>query len=802
MPRTKRERITRNGSKTENAPRWAVPLLLLLPMLALVTVPATSHAQLTSGESKCVQTLTKDGSKVSKSESKLAQKCMKDAANGKLIGTADACIADDEKGKVAKSKGKTLSDEAKQCGEGTGFVVTSGAQVNASSEFQTLALTTDLLGGTVDSAVQIDKNNAKCQQKVQKALDKVLATKLKSYAKCLKTALTAATDVSSLNNCLLGLPADSKVLKAISKLGDARSKSCAGLTLSTIFPGSCSSAIDEAAFDDCADALAECRACTLLGGENGLTVDCDLFDNGVADLSCASSAPTCGDGNIDPGEECDPGAEPICCSATCTNELDGLSCDDGAFCTGVDTCLSGACVSTGDPCSGGGECNVVCNEGPDTCFDAGGTACTDDGNVCTDDECDGSGNCIHPGNVGGCDDGDACTTADTCNGFGLCIGGAPPNCNDSNGCTDDSCDSGVGCQNVNNSAPCDDGLFCNGADTCGSGSCSIHAGDPCLLNGQCNVTCNEGPDNCFDPNGTVCDQGAPGANDACDQTADECDGAGNCANLDPAEGPELCYVAGDEDCDGAADSADPDPNSICATNGTESCTCADACEIRRILPVVGGAPTSLNGLAPWSVNGMGTVETTDTGFEGTGTRNLAYTFAGKPANLALWWGMTDDALPGQIPPRGSASEPLPISDAAGALVAGLGTTTVIFPRVSDPIPCTVSPFHSACPSTDNWELDLDTSASTWATFSSLINVSALAPAAVATEATTYLTGTPAVAITGASHTIGIRETYEVGSTDTAIDSVFDPAHTSSIEFYGINFTPNIYGTFRNANVCP
>jgi len=802
MPRTKRERITRNGSKTERAPRWALPLLLLLPLVALVVLPAVSQAQLTTGESKCVQTLTKDGGKVSKSESKLAQKCMKDAANGKLTGTADACVADDEKGKVAKSKGKTLADEASKCGEGTGFVSATGAQINQSGEFQTLALTNDLLGATIDTSVQVDKNDAKCQQKVQKALDKVLATKLKSYGKCLKAALAAATDITSLNNCLTGLAADEKVLKAISKLGDARSKSCAGLALSTIFPGSCSSAPTEPEFDDCVDALAECRACTLLGGANGLTVDCDLFDNGVADLSCASAAPVCGDGNIDPGEECDPGAEPLCCSDTCTNELDGLSCDDGAFCTGVDTCLAGACVSTGDPCSGGSECNVVCNEGPDTCFDANGTGCTDDGNVCTDDICNGSGSCVHPGNLGGCNDLDACTTADTCNGFGVCIGGPPPNCNDLNVCTDDSCDSGIGCQNINNSAPCNDGLFCNGADTCGSGSCSLHAGDPCLLGGQCNVTCNEGPDNCFDPAATPCDTAPPGPNDACDQTTDVCNGSGTCTNSDPAEGPELCYVAGDEDCDGFADSADPDPNSICATNGTEACTCANACEIRRMLPVIGGAPVSLGALAPWSVNGVGTVETASVGFEGTGTRDLTYTFAGVPGNLDMWWALTDDAIPGAVPPHGSASEPLPIDEAAGAPAAGLGTTTVTYRRVNDPIPCFVSGFHTVCPTTDNWELDFDTSASTWATFSSLIDVTALAPAAVQTEAATFLTGTAAVAIGGASQTIGIRQSYEVGVVDTAMDAVFDPAHTVSSEFYGITLIPNIYGTFRNANVCP
>ncbi len=810
MPRMKRERITRNGFNPEHACNWGrsvVPLLFLLPIVAMLVTPATSYAQLDKDQSKCVQTLNKDGGKVSKSKSKLGQKCLKDGANGKLLTTADLCISDDEKGKVSKSKAKTLTDEAGKCATGTGFVSINGAQTNTSNEFQTLALLTDLLGGTLDTAVQIDKSNAKCQQKVQKAADKVLATKLKSFAKCLKAALTTATDNVPLDNCLLGVQGDTKVQKAIAKLASTRAKSCDALPLATIFPGDCAGAATPVDFDNCVDALAECRACTTVGGTNGLSVDCDLFDNGLADLSCAAAAPVCGDGNIDPGEECDNGAEPICCSATCTNELDGLDCDDSAFCNGADSCLAGACTNAGDPCTAGGECNQVCNEAADNCFDLSGTGCTDDGNVCTDDECNGSGACLHPNNVAPCDDADACTTVDVCNGGGICIGSTPPNCDDSNICTDDSCDSGSGCLNVNNSAPCNDGVFCNGADTCGSGSCSINAGDPCLGGAQCNVTCNEGPDTCFDPATTGCDEGVGGPNDACDATTDECDGAGNCVNLDPAEGPELCYTAGDEDCDGNADSADTDADSICATNGTETCTCGDACEIRRMLPVVGGGPVSLGALAPWSVNGLGTVETADTGAgattapaEGTGTRDLAYTFAGVPGNLDMWWGLSDDAVPGAVPPHGSASEPLPIDDLAGAPAAGLGTTTVIYRRTADAIPCFTPP--GGCPTTDNWELDMDTSSGTWAAFSSLIDVTALAPAALATEASTYLTGTAAVAISGSSQTIGVRETYEVGSTDTAIDGIFDAASTLSTEFYGINFTPQIYGTFRNANVCP
>jgi hypothetical protein len=67
------------------------------------------------------------------------------------------------------------------------------------------------------------------------------------------------------------------------------------------------------------------------------------------------------------------------------------------------------------------------------------------------------------------------------------------NCDDDDVCTTDTCTAG-GCGYSNNNLPCDDELFCNGADTCADGSCSLHAGDPCSgADGDtdCAETCDE-----------------------------------------------------------------------------------------------------------------------------------------------------------------------------------------------------------------------------------------------------------------------------------------------------------------------
>lgn len=111
----------------------------------------------------------------------------------------------------------------------------------------------------------------------------------------------------------------------------------------------------------------------------------------------------CGDGTHDPGEQCDDGntANGDCCDSNCQ-------------------------------------------------FEANGSPCPADGNVCTNDVCDGAGSC-GVFNTVSCDDGDACTQGDVCNGAGTCAGPTATDCDDDDACTADSCVSPTGC--VNDDAP-------------------------------------------------------------------------------------------------------------------------------------------------------------------------------------------------------------------------------------------------------------------------------------------------------------------------------------------------------------
>ncbi len=362
--------------------------------------------------------------------------------------------------------------------------------------------------------------------------------------------------------------------------------------------------------------------------------DGDLFNDGT-DI-CPLDFNPLQDLNVDPdncgscGNACDDTrscTSDTCSAGFCVFTPDNVACDNGLFCDGADICdpsdpgsnpVTG-CVSSGDPCATGTECNNSCNEAADNCNVSAGTACTDDGNVCTDDQCDGSGACAHPANTAACDDGLYCNGADTCSGGACdqhagdpCLGGAEcanvcddtaDSCNvtagtactdDGNVCTDDQCDGSGACAHPANTAACDDGLYCNGADTCSGGACDQHVGDPCLGGPECNNVCNEAVDNCISAAGTACGDSSDTAcsnPDSClggvCQTNDEpsgisCDDGFFCTGIDSCDGVGACLSEGDPCvssgmlCDESAGEcvtciADADCDDSLYCNGAETC---------------------------------------------------------------------------------------------------------------------------------------------------------------------------------------------------------------------------------------
>ena len=102
---------------------------------------------------------------------------------------------------------------------------------------------------------------------------------------------------------------------------------------------------------------------------------------------------------------------------------------------------------------------------------AGPVLVLDDGVGCTVDSCDeGNDLIVNELNHAACDNGLFCDGAETCDALLDCQAGFAPTIDDGIGCTDDSCDEATDTiVNTANHGSCDNGLFCDGAETCDPG---------------------------------------------------------------------------------------------------------------------------------------------------------------------------------------------------------------------------------------------------------------------------------------------------------------------------------------------
>jgi hypothetical protein len=220
------------------------------------------------------------------------------------------------------------------------------------------------------------------------------------------------------------------------------------------------------------------------------------------------------------------------------NDVAGVACDDGLFCTISDSCSMGTCV--GGPQNDCGmappQCTeVTCDEMSMTCSSApamNGAACQDPNDLCLKGSTCSNGLCIggqqddcfffpvpsdchvascnpmsgmceaQTGNQGGaCNDlMDLCTVQKTCDSMGMCVGGVAKDCSNLTvGCTLGLCDVNTGqCQGqaVMNGQACDDLNNCTSGEictnmTCGGGTTTTQ----CINNDNCcPMNCNENND--------------------------------------------------------------------------------------------------------------------------------------------------------------------------------------------------------------------------------------------------------------------------------------------------------------------
>jgi len=215
-------------------------------------------------------------------------------------------------------------------------------------------------------------------------------------------------------------------------------------------------------------------------------------------------------------------------------------------------------------------------------------------------------------------------------------------CDDTNPCTDDVCTAG---QCGSTPKDCDDGLFCNGTESCdgATGDC-ISSGNPC----GAGEACDEATGTCIP--GTAC------ATDAdCDDDTLFCTGAESCdlTTLLCVSSGDPCDTAAGETCNEGLNQCDvPPPVTVDFTLGTDTLSGTGNDDIFRGL-LAFNAPTGTN---------VPTVQTGDSanGGDGTDTMNGQFNFTAVTT----------------IAPTLSAIETINITDfgTAATTLAGAGIT--------------------------------------------------------------------------------------------------------------------------------
>ena len=320
---------------------------------------------------------------------------------------------------------------------------------------------------------------------------------------------------------------------------------------------------------------------------------CDGVETCDADLDCqAGTTRTCTD-NVDCTDDtCDE------VNDICVNTPNDANCDNGDWCDGAETCHATLdCQDGPDPnCADSVACTVdTCDEVNDTCVNTPTDSLCDNGNwcdgaetcdavlgcqdnadpdcndsvACTDDSCDEVNDvCVNAANDSLCDNGLWCDGAETCDALAGCQGGTAPDCDDTIGCTDDSCDEvNDTCVNATNDTLCDNGQWCDGAEYCDAAlDCQNGTAPDCDDTISCTVdTCDEVGDVCVNtPDDAPC------------QNADWCDGAEVCDAL------LGCIDGADPNCDdsvGCTDDSCDEVNDVCVNTPNDTlCDNGDWCD--------------------------------------------------------------------------------------------------------------------------------------------------------------------------------------------------------------------------------
>jgi hypothetical protein len=266
----------------------------------------------TKAQRKCLVSIAKAAAKVASAQAQDAETCVRAFARNKAskLGrdsqprTAEACLENDVSGDVARALAKTLKRDAARCQRSPeqvpDFAYRGAGPANGGARGQTTALAEDLFGTELDATLELvatAPGSATCQEAVAESAGGVHAQGMKLAATALADALAGtrssnpAASPVALEEALLEAFAGGQhpgLARARADLERRIGKGCAHteVGIAELFPGVCADAAGIGDLATCAERTALCRTCLAQNAIMGLALTCDLFDDGVPNLTC------------------------------------------------------------------------------------------------------------------------------------------------------------------------------------------------------------------------------------------------------------------------------------------------------------------------------------------------------------------------------------------------------------------------------------------------------------------------------------------------------------------------------------
>jgi hypothetical protein len=268
---------------------------VLTGLAGCLLVAEMASAQLPGAVQKCVDNYNNKLRLVSQQAGKTATGCMKSATSGDEMD-AETCVVANPDGKIAAKEAKVteLFGNGAKC-DPFPPVIVKGAAIGNAAHRSAISLLMHKMFGNPIGFVTTDKAKAKCINKAVQRATQAFTEIIKQQRGCSKNGLKSGMITSNATldaQCgTFGLiDFFNKAAGKLTKLHDDVQEACdqPGIDLNNLFdglPGSCHGT--SAALADCLVKQTRCRACLALNYADSQSMNCDVFDDGMSNLSCS-----------------------------------------------------------------------------------------------------------------------------------------------------------------------------------------------------------------------------------------------------------------------------------------------------------------------------------------------------------------------------------------------------------------------------------------------------------------------------------------------------------------------------------